>query len=153
MLRDADKLQHPCISKFPNEEFYGGELQDGPRVKVTLETVMPGLSDVLHGIIYKSFSTFNSAFSPQAYWNNRTDEQARHHYLEVEGERRSGEDGTSKYVQEHIDVFFKYVFPPLQAYWKDRTSKNLMIVCAYGAAVSVPATNNLHELLSLTHAS
>lgn len=96
---------------------------------------MPGLADVLHGIIMKSYSTYDSNLSAQHYWSNRTDEKARHHYIEVEGQRRTGHDGTSKYVQEHIDVFFKYVFPALQAYFGDTTSKNMMIVCAYTAAV------------------
>lgn len=101
---------------------------------------MPGLNDILHRIIYKSYSTVNTTLSADHYWNNRTDEKARHHYLEVQGQRRSGDDGTSKYVQEHIDVFFKHVFPSLQDYWQGETSKNLMIICAYTAAVSTPFT-------------
>lgn len=129
--------QHPCISKFPNEEFYAGELRDGPRVHVSLEDVMPGLAEVLHGIIRKSYSTTGNSMSAQHYWNTSTDEKARHHYLEVDGTRRTGGDGTSMYVQEHIDVFFNHVFPALQEYFRDTTSKNLMIICAYSATVNL----------------
>lgn len=130
------------MSKFPNAEFYEGMLRDGPRVHATLDSVMPGLNDILHRIIYKSYSTFKTGLSADHYWKNRTDEKARHHYIEVQGQRRSGHDGTSKYVQEHIDVFSKYIFPALQEYWRGETSKNLMIICAYTAAVSTPVNTD-----------
>lgn len=103
---------------------------------------MPGLNDVLHGIIKGSYGTLGNgnSISAQHYWNTRTDEKARHHYLEVDGQRRAGDDGTSKYVPEHVDVFFKHVFPALQSYFGDATSKNVMIICAYTAAVRSPST-------------
>ena len=139
-LREQQRM-HPCISKFPNAEFYDGRLRDGPRVRMTLEeegaTCMRGLSKVLHGILQKSRTTPAEAAD---YWENRTDEQARHAYIEVDGMRQKGPGGVSSYVPEHIEVFFKQIFPDLQAFWGVETSKNLMIICAYRHAVSTYAT-------------
>lgn len=116
---------------------------DGP-------TCMPGLADVLHGIVYKSFSDRSDA---DQYWETRTDEKARHHYLEIDGVRLKGGDGTSPYVQEHIDAFFEHVFPDLQAFWKADTFKNLMIICPYREAVSYigldPSSSSLTPRLQM----
>ena len=97
---------------------------------------MPGLSDVLHGIIESSVTYCDDGMLEQ-YRASKTDEKARHAYIQVAGERLQGDDGTSSYVQEHIDVFFKRIFPALQTYFGPKTSKNLMIICAYTAAVSL----------------
>ena len=124
---------HPCLSKFPNEEFYNGKLRDGPRIKVELDQVQPGLTKMLHGIIAKIFATQEEG---DAYISTAKDEQVRHHYLEISGNVDINEFSGSKFVKAHLEVFFKHVFPDLQAYFKEKTKENLMIICGYGYAVN-----------------
>ena len=95
---------------------------------------MLGLSDVLHRIVRNSHT---SAGAAERYWATRTDEKARHHWFEIDGERKKAPGGTSPFVKEHIDAFFDHIFPALQEFWKEQTSENLMIICPYLEAVSI----------------
>lgn len=66
------------------------------------------------------------------------EEQARHQYIEVKGERKTRTPTSSSvFVQEHIDVFFQHIFSELQAYFKHETYDKVMIICGYSAAVSI----------------
>lgn len=116
-----------------SKEFYGSLLRDGPKAQLSLKEVMPGLTEKLHAIVAKSFSTNRSAESYQA---SATDAQARFHYIQVQGFRERNERTHSRIVRAHVDVFFKHMFPALQAFWGDETQANLMVICGYGYAVS-----------------
>ena len=100
---------------------------------MNLEAVKPGLAKVLHGIVAKSFNTKAAA---EEYISNATDEQARHHYIEIGGVTKKHPHSSSRVVMAHIDVFFEHIFPDLQAYFGKETEANLMIVCGYSYAVS-----------------
>lgn len=75
---------------------------------------MPGLDRILHSIIAKSKSFILPA-DAEVYCRTATDEQARHHYIEVEGPAAYN-NHDSKVIKAHIEVFFKHIFPDLQAF-------------------------------------
>lgn len=128
---ELTRFQHPVLSRFPNEVFYSGTLRDSARVETPMS---PALKGVLDGIIAKSFT---EAPARQVYLDTALESQARNHWIQVKGKREPLREGqTSVCVKEHVDVFFDHIFPDLQEHFGEETSKNLMIICAYGAAVS-----------------
>jgi len=127
------RRMHNTLADFPNREVYEGKLRNGPGTGGTLdESELPGFGNVLLDIQAQDKS------DPSHYKANATDDHARLAWIEVTGKRINHESTKSLCVKEHIDVFFKRIFPHLLAYFK-QVNKNMgeysMIICAYGHAV------------------
>lgn len=124
---------HPALSRFPNAEFYHGELEDAETTTRLLDDVEPGLKDVLHGIIARCFHTEAGQVS---YLENATDEQSRLHYFDLGIHAIERNDKKSIAIPEHIDAFFELAFPALQGHFQDRMNQHVTVIAAYGHAVS-----------------
>ena len=126
---------HRTISDFPNRKIYGGKLRDGPGMDISLEEQMPGLPEVLRNIIMREF---RQSANRERFTREKNDDDLRRFYIQVDGERFASEATGSMAVAEHVEVFFKKIFPDLQAYFK-RTGKSMnkevMIICAYNHQV------------------
>lgn len=115
---------HWAIAKFANDNFYDGKLRNGPGADNLLDDVKPGFKRVLEEILGGV---------------ERDEQDIRLAWIQVNGERRR--TNMSMLVQEHVDVFFKYIFPKLLQYFsqftdkKDKMESNVMIICAYSATV------------------
>lgn len=138
VLREQRRMNE-CIAAFPNQEIYHGELRNGPEAKSRLNDRKPGLARVLTDII-SDHGTFATERERQDYREEVHDHKARLHYIEVQGNRIAKTGSRSMIVEKHLDTFFDVILPPLRAYFKRRgesVEDNLMVICAYGAAVSI----------------
>lgn len=129
---------HWSIASFPNREIYDGEMRDGPGTDKPLHDIKPGLDYVLADIIAR-YGAFDSMEARASYRTEASDEKARLHYIEVKGDRKAlSPSNGSMLVREHVDAFFDKIFPKLRVYFAMRgesVADNVMIICAYGAAV------------------
>ena len=139
------RRMHHTISAFPNINFYEGGLRNGPNTNNMLERVKPGLQYQLEMILGgqpHSVIGRNRFKTRTAHEND-----VRLVWIEVLG-RREMTANHSMIVQEHVDVFFEWIFPKLHGYFKNEKSKmedNVMIICAYSATVSNPPRVPLGE--------
>lgn len=130
------RRMHHTISGFPNINFYDGGLRNGPNTNNVLDRIKSGLQHQLEMILGgqpHSVIKRNHFIS-----GNATEDDVRLVWIEVRG-RREVSPNHSMIVQEHVDVFFKSIFPKLHGYFKAKKSKmeeNVMIICAYSATVS-----------------
>ncbi|KAK4548249.1 hypothetical protein LTR36_010119 [Oleoguttula mirabilis] len=132
-LREQQRM-HPVLSDFPSDEFYDALLRNAPRVHGSLDIVRPGMIDAaLDPILRKVLSESEKA----RYTDGRLSEELyRLHYFEIVGERVQHPESCSSVVKEHVEVFFREMFPHLQSYFGDRTEEDLMIICGHGYAAS-----------------
>ncbi|KAF7198435.1 Helicase SEN1 [Pseudocercospora fuligena] len=131
-LKEQQRM-HPVLSRFPNAEFYHGELEDAEITTRLLDDVEPGLKDVLDGIIARCFHTEAGQVS---YLENATDEQARLHYFDLGIHDIFKNDKKSIAIPEHIDAFFELAFPALQGHFQDRMNQLVTVIAGYGHAKS-----------------
>ena len=64
-------------------------------------------------------------------------EKIRLCYLEVRPEAAEFNERKSIVMLDYVEVFFASVFPALQEYFRENTSKELLVIVAYAYAVSV----------------
>lgn len=69
------------------------------------------------------------------------DGDLRLQYLQVKGKRIKDRDNRSSVVREHIQLFFNEIFWYLHEYYKENMADNVIIIAAYGEAVSSRALN------------
>lgn len=136
-LREQRRMNEQ-IAAFANHEIYDNELRNGPGTNVRLGELKFGLRTVLADIIATN-GLAGSGIHCTRYLDHATSADVRLHYIQVKGRRKVHPAKKSVVVEEHVDVFFEKILPPLQAFFMNRNEKledNLMIICAYGYAVS-----------------
>ncbi|KJY02467.1 hypothetical protein TI39_contig50g00005 [Zymoseptoria brevis] len=129
------RRMHKCLSDFPNRKVYNGELRDGPGMDKSLEAVRPGLLAVLTDIIAGSAAL--SLPEREAYLAEASEEKARLHWIEVEGDREKNQSQSWK-TENHVQVFFSEIYPKLLAYFKGRQEKMsefVMLICSYSFTI------------------
>lgn len=134
-------IQNQCISRFIFENFYPEGMRNSPEMRIPLIKDEPVLFECLQQFIR------DSSGKPALQLKGA---DLRTHYLQIKGVRKQEPDSGSSYVREHIQVFFNTIFWYLHAYYGKRMQENVMIIAAYGYAVSSRART---RCLFLTSAS
>lgn len=131
------RRMHEVIMAFPNRTVYQGQLRAGPGMDAPLDQQMFGLRSVLSSILDGCISSLDEKKNSESLVRDR---DLRRRYIQVSGLRKRVDDGVSLIVEEHVEVFMQKIFPPLFEYFR-RTGRKMreevMIICAYGAAVSL----------------
>lgn len=114
-------------------------MRDAPEMRLSLGDDEPGLQACLLRFIRDTKEDPELAMSDGAL---------RTAYLQIKGKRIKDEADRSSVVREHIEVFYNGIFWYLYGYYKEALAENVMVIAAYGEAVS-PLLRNLSGL-SLT---
>lgn len=74
----------------------------------------------------------------------------RTRYLQIKGVRKQDPDSGSSYVREHVQIFFNTIFWYLHEYYQAGMQENVMIIAAYGHAVSTNPPNPKDRILTVS---
>ena len=77
-------------------------------------------------------------------------EKLRLCYLELRPKEIELNERKSIVVLDYVEVFFAQVFPALQQLFRERTSKELIVIVAYAYAVSITCTTSWLQLAEPT---
>jgi superfamily I DNA and/or RNA helicase len=135
-ILSEQRRMHPVLARFPADHIYPGKLKSAPGRNISINEQMPGLREVLVDIIA---GTITDPTKQEKFKEEVTDNDLRRHYIEVSGTREKNPVTHSSIVYAHVDVFFNKIFPKLRQYFREKkmnVEKNVMIICAYGFAVS-----------------